>query len=58
MDFEDSLSPEDRARWEDFRKNYWKKLAERPEMSDEEFMAETEASDEEYEMGVTLPGIG
>ena len=26
-------------------------------MSDEEFMAETEVSDEEYAMGLVLPGV-
>ena len=33
-------------------------MKERPLMSDEEFMAETEAADEQYAMGVVLPGIG
>jgi hypothetical protein len=33
-----------------------KELERRPEISDEEFMAETEVSDEEYTKGFTLPG--
>ena len=31
-------------------------LKKRPTISDEEFMAETEVSDEEYALGLTLPG--
>jgi hypothetical protein len=33
-------------------------LKKRPEISDEEFMAEFEVSDEEYKIGLVLPGIG
>jgi hypothetical protein len=37
-----------------FRERYRKELAKRPLVSDEEFMAETEVSDEQYAMGFTL----
>jgi hypothetical protein len=33
-----------------------KELERRPEISEEEFMAETEVSDEEYATGFILPG--
>ena len=33
-------------------------LKARPTISDEDFMAETEVSDEQYAMGLTLPGVG
>ena len=37
-----------------FRDSYLKELARRPLVSDEEFLAETEVSDEQYEMGFTI----
>jgi hypothetical protein len=35
----------------EFMERFRQALAERPEISDEEFLAETEVSDEEYEQG-------
>ncbi len=40
-----------------FREKFLKELAKRPLISDEEFMAEFEASDEQYAIGLVLPGI-
>lgn len=37
-----------------FRERFQKELAKRPLVSDEEFMAETEVSDEQYAMGLTI----
>ena len=37
-----------------FRKRYLEELARRPLVSDEEFMAETEVSDEEYATGLAI----
>ena len=37
-----------------FRERYLKELARRPQVSDEEFMAETEVSDEQYALGLTI----
>lgn len=45
---------EDR-RGEEFHERFRKALAERPEMSDKDFMAETEVSDEQYALGLVLP---
>lgn len=50
-----ALSPEEIRERADFRERFARALAERPEMSDEEFMAETEVSDEEYATGFVLP---
>jgi hypothetical protein len=54
---EKELSVEEQQRRRDFRKRFEKALKERPLVSDEEFMAETEVSDEEYALGMVLPGI-
>ena len=45
---------------EEFRKRFHEELKKRPTVSDEEFMAETEVSDEEYArgFGVILSGSG
>ena len=39
---------------DEFMKRYRQALKERPEVSDEEFLAETEVSDEEYKRGFGL----
>jgi hypothetical protein len=39
-------------------KRFHEELKKRPEISDEDFMAETEVSDEEYAMGMVLPCVG
>ena len=52
------LSPADQELLEEFRRRFREAQKKRPTMSDEEFMAETEASDEEYSIGLVLPGIG
>jgi hypothetical protein len=57
MKWSDSLSPEEQKQREEFRKRFLKALKKRPLISDEEFMAETEVSDEQYAMGLVLPGI-
>jgi hypothetical protein len=57
MKWSDSLSPEEQKQREEFRKRFRKALKKRPLISDEEFMAETEVSDEQYAMGLVLPGI-
>ena len=49
-------SPRDKnRRREEFLERFRRALAERPEVSDEEFMAETEVSDEQYALGLVLP---
>jgi hypothetical protein len=50
------LSPKEQH-LKEFRKRFLKALKKRPLISDEEFMAETEVSDEQYTMGLVLPGI-
>jgi hypothetical protein len=57
MKTNNSLSSEDQKLLEEFRKKYALSMKERPFMSDEEFMAKTEVSDEEYAIGLILPGI-
>jgi hypothetical protein len=52
------LSPEDQKMLEEFKKKFDQAMKERPLMSDEEFMAETEVSDEQYAIGLVLPSIG
>ena len=37
-----------------FRERYLKELARRPLVSDEEFLAETEVTDEQYAIGFTI----
>ena len=44
-------------RQEEFLKRFHEELKKQPEISDEEFMAEFEVSDEEYKIGLVLPGI-
>ena len=51
------LSPEAHKRLEEFKRKFDQAMKERPLVSDEEFMAETEVSDEQYAMGLVLPGI-
>ena len=57
MKTNDRLSADEKTRLEEFSKRYREALKKRPEISDEEFMAETEVSDEQYAMGLVLPGI-
>jgi HSP20 family molecular chaperone IbpA len=52
------LSPAAQKQQEEALKRFHKELKKRPEISDEEFMAEFEVSDEEYKIGLVLPGIG
>ena len=58
MTSKSEISAADRKRREEFRQRYLRELAKRPAISDEEFMAETEVSDEEYAIGLVLPGVG
>ena len=46
---------DEHRRREELLERFRKALAERPEVSDEEFMAETEVSDEQYALGLVLP---
>ena len=39
-------------------KRFHEELKKQPELSDEEFMAEFEVSDEQYKIGLVLPGLG
>ncbi len=43
---------------EAFMEQFHGALQKRPTISDEEFLAETEVSDEEYTLGLVLPGVG
>jgi hypothetical protein len=52
------LTPEQQKRVDEITRKFKRNLQLRPEVSDEEFMAETEVSDEEYAMGLNLPGPG
>jgi HSP20 family molecular chaperone IbpA len=52
------LTPAKRKQLEEFMKRFHEALKKRPTISDEEFMAETEVSDEQYKIGLVLPGIG
>jgi HSP20 family molecular chaperone IbpA len=52
------LSPAVQKQQEEALKRFHEELKKRPEISDEEFMAEFEVSDEEYKIGLVLPGIG
>jgi HSP20 family molecular chaperone IbpA len=52
------LTPAKRKQLEEFMKRFHEALKKRPAISDEEFMAETEVSDEQYKIGLVLPGIG
>ena len=42
----------------EFMKRFHEALQKSPTISDEEFLAETEVSDEEYKLGLVLPGVG
>ena len=53
-----ALTPEQQQRVDERHRKFKEALKKRPEVSDEEFLAETEASDEEYAMGLNLPGSG
>jgi hypothetical protein len=52
------LTPEQQKRSDEITRKFKRNLQLRPEISDEEFMAETEVSNEEYAMGLTFPGVG
>lgn len=58
MNLSSNLTPEEDRELKEFVKGVRKNIKERPEVSDEEFMAETEVSDEQYKMGLTLPVPG
>ena len=53
-----ALTPEQQKRADERLRKFREALKKRPEISDEEFLAETEVSDEEYAMGLTFPGPG
>ena len=52
------LSIQQQQQVDDFMRRFDEALKARPTISDEDFMAETEVSDEQYAMGLTLPGVG
>jgi hypothetical protein len=54
----DQLTSEQRQRVNELVEGAREELRKRPLVSDEEFMAETEVSDEEYNIGLVLPAIG
>ena len=54
-DKHDGLSPAELEEWLRRFREIHKKVGD---VSDEEFMAKYEVSDEEYELGLTLPGVG
>ena len=56
MNLSAQLTPEQRRQVKELVEGTLKNLRERPEVSDEEFLAETEVSDQEYQKGFTLPG--
>ena len=58
MDTPKELSPAEKEQLEERMKRFRKALKEMPTLSDEEFMAETEVSDEQYALGLILPGVG
>lgn len=51
----DMTEQEQKQELEDFQRRFEAELKKQPEISDEDFMAEYEASDAEYGIGVTLP---
>ena len=53
-----ALTPEQQKHSDEIIKKFQENLKKRPEISDEEFLAETEVSDEEYALGLNLPGLG
>ena len=52
------LSTSAQQQLEEIRIRFNQAMKQQPEISDEEFMAEFEVSDEEYGVGLVLPGIG
>jgi len=52
------LTPEQQKRADERHRKFKEALKKRPEVSDEEFLAETEVSDEDYKRGMTFPGPG
>ena len=58
VDVKKVLSTTDQKRLEEFHERFERAMAKRPTISDEDFMAETEVSDEQYALGLTLPGFG
>jgi HSP20 family molecular chaperone IbpA len=52
------LLPASQKQLEEALKRFHEELKKRPEVSDEEFMAEFEVSEEEYKIGLVLPGVG
>ena len=52
------LSVRQQQKVDDFMRRFDEALKARPTISDEDFLAETEVSDEQYAMGLTLPGVG
>jgi HSP20 family molecular chaperone IbpA len=52
------LLPASQTQLEETLKRFHEELKKRPEVSDEEFMAEFEVSEEEYKIGLVLPGVG
>ena len=53
-----ALSAVEERRRLEFIKQFDEALKKRPEISDADFMAETEVSDEQYAIGLVLPCIG
>ena len=51
-----ALTPEQQKHADEISRKFKEALKKRPVVSDEEFMRETEVSDEQYKMGLTLPG--
>lgn len=58
MKTNNTLSPEEQQQLEEVKRKFEQSMKERPLMSDEELMARTEMSDEQYAIGLVLPGIG
>lgn len=50
------LTPEQQKRVDEQHRKYLRNLQMRPVVSDEDFLKETEATDEQYKRGLTLPG--
>lgn len=51
-----NLTPEQQKRVAERHRKFKRNLQMRPVVSDEDFMKETEVSDEKYKRGMTLPG--
>ena len=51
-----ALTPEQQQRVDETHRKFKEALKKRPEVSDEEFLAETEVGDEQYKRGFILPG--